>query len=67
MFVSVWCHIFIISLYFSKNIKGWDLGGWGGGGGTQIFSYISRLGPFLGVQNCEFQYFGGFQKNISRV
>ena len=31
--------------------------------GTQIFSYICRLRPFLGVQNFEFQYFGGFQKN----
>ena len=28
-----------------------------------IFSYIHRLGPFLGVQDFEFQYFGGFQKN----
>ena len=27
-----------------------------------IFSYIRRLGPFLGAQNFEFQYFGGFQK-----
>ena len=26
------------------------------GGGTLIFSYIRRLGPFLGVQNFEFQY-----------
>ena len=34
-------------------------------GGTLIFSYIRRLGSFLGVQNFEFQYFfgGGFQKN----
>ena len=31
-------------------------GGGGGGGGTLIFSYIRRLGPFLGVQNFEFQY-----------
>ena len=36
----------------------------GGGGGTLIFSYIRRLGPFFWVQNFEFQYFfGGFQKN----
>ena len=28
-----------------------------GGGDTLIFSYIRRLGPFLGVQNFEFQYF----------
>ena len=36
----------------------------GGGdrGGAEIFIYIRRLGPFLGVQNLEFQYFGGFQK-----
>ena len=32
-------------------------------GGTLIFSYIRRLGPFFGVQNFEFQYFRGFQKN----
>ena len=32
-------------------------GGGGGRGGTLIFSYIRRLGPFLGVQNFEFQYF----------
>ena len=31
----------------------------GGGGDTLIFSYIRRLGPFLGVQNFEFQYFWG--------
>ena len=38
---------------------------WGGGRGggevgiqyTLIFSCIRRLGPFLGVQNFEFQYF----------
>ena len=29
----------------------------GGGGGAEIFIYIRRLGPFLGVQNLEFQYF----------
>ena len=34
-----------------------------GGGGTLIFPYIRRLGPFLGVQNFEFRYFLGFQKN----
>ena len=33
------------------------------GGGTLIFSYIRRLGSFLGVQNLEIQYFWGFQKN----
>ena len=34
----------------------------GGGGGAEIFIYIRRLGPFLGVQNLEFNIFGGFQK-----
>ena len=34
--------------------------GGGGGGGTLIFSYIRRLGSFLGVQNFLFQYFLGF-------
>ena len=38
----------------------------GGGGGVLlyflIFSCIRRLGLFLGVQNFEFQYFGGFQR-----
>ena len=38
-------------------------GGGGGGGGTLIFSYIRRLRSFFGVQNFEFQYFWGFQKN----
>ena len=28
-----------------------------GGGYSGIFIYIRRLGPFLGVQNLEFQYF----------
>ena len=37
--------------------------GGGGPGGTLIFSYMRRLGPFLGVQNNEFQYFLDFQKN----
>ena len=35
-----------------------------GGGGTLIFSYIQRLGPFLGVQNLEFQYFGFFFRKM---
>ena len=34
----------------------------GGGGGT-LLSYISRLRLFFGVQNFEFKYFWGFQKN----
>ena len=33
------------------------------GGVLLILSHIRRLGLFLGVQNSEFQYFGGFQKN----
>ena len=33
-----------------------------GGGGTLTFSHIRRLGPFLGVQNPEFQYFLGFSE-----
>ena len=42
----------------------------GGGGYSDIFIYIRRLGPFLGVQNLEFQYYfffgggGGFQKYL---
>ena len=35
----------------------------GGGGGTLIFSYIRRLEFFFLVQNPEFQYYFGFQKN----
>ena len=27
---------------------------WGEGEGAEIFIYIRRLGPFLGVQNLEF-------------
>ena len=38
-------------------------GGGGGGGGTLIFLYTRRLGSFFWVQNFEFQYFWGFQKN----
>ena len=34
-----------------------------GGGGTLIFSHIRRLGLFFLVQNSEFQFLGGFQKN----
>ena len=33
-----------------------------GGGGTLIFSYIRRLGPFFLVQIFEFQYFFGFSE-----
>ena len=33
------------------------------GGGTLIFSHIRRLGLFFLVQNSEFQFFWGFQKN----
>ena len=35
---------------------------WGVGGGTQIFSYIRKLGSFLGSQNFEFQYFLRFSE-----
>ena len=43
-----------------------------GGGYSDIFIYIRRLGPFLGVQNLEFQYLfflggggvGGFRNII---
>ena len=32
-------------------------------GGTLIISYnIRRLEPFWGIQNFEFQYFGGFSE-----
>ena len=34
-----------------------------GGGGTLVFSYIPWLVSFFGVQNFDFQYFWGFQKN----
>ena len=33
------------------------------GGGTLIFSYIRRLGPFFGLKILNFNIFGGFQKN----
>ena len=36
----------------------------GGGGGTLIFSYIRRLGPFFWVQNFEFRYFFGFSEKL---
>ena len=32
-------------------------------GGTLIFSYIRRLGPFLGFKILNFDIFWGFQKN----
>ena len=34
----------------------------GGGGVYSDFSYIRRLGSFLGVQNFEFHYFLGFSE-----
>ena len=34
----------------------------GGGGGTLIFSYIRRLGPFFLGQIFDFQYFLGFSE-----
>ena len=44
----------------------------GGGGYSGIFIYIRRLGPFLGVQNLEFQYFfffwgGGGGGGVSEI
>ena len=33
------------------------------GGGTLIFSYIRRLGPFFGFKILNFNIFLGFQKN----
>ena len=33
-------------------------------GGTLIFLYIRRLGPFFWVQNSEFQYFFGFSEKL---
>ena len=35
----------------------------GGGGGTLIFSYIRRLGPFFGFKILNFNIFWGCQKN----
>ena len=35
-----------------------------GGGGTLIFSYIRRRGPFFWVQISEFQYFLGFSEKL---
>ena len=35
--------------------------GGGEGGGTVIFSYIRRIGPFLGFKNLNFNSFGVFQ------
>ena len=32
------------------------------GRGTLLFSYIRRLGPFLGVRNFEFQYLFRFSE-----
>ena len=37
--------------------------GGGGGGGTLIFSYIRRLGPFLGFKILSSNIFWGFQEN----
>ena len=34
-----------------------------GGGGTPIFSYIRRLGPFFGFKILNFDIFLSFQKN----
>ena len=37
--------------------------GGGGGGYSEIF-HIHRLSRFLGGQNYEFPYFGGFSENL---
>ena len=34
-----------------------------GGGGVTLFTYIRRLGSFLGFNILSFNIFGGFQKN----
>ena len=34
----------------------------GGGGGTLIFLYIRRLGPFFGLKIFNFNIFGGFSE-----
>ena len=36
---------------------------WVRGGGTLIFTYIRRLGSFLGFKILNFNIFGGVQKN----
>ena len=58
---SLVCHI---TLLYTE--PGWV--GWGAALSprvcTLIFSYIRRLRPFLGVQNLEFQYFGGFSEKV---
>ena len=54
--------LFFCNVRFSHPDAPKNVCGGGIGGGAEIFIYIRRLGPFLGVQNLEFQYFGGFQK-----
>ena len=39
-----------------------DVPGFYSQGGTLIFSYIRRLGPFFGVKFLNFNIFWGFQK-----
>ena len=58
-----WCH-FLNLIFWNVRFSHPDaprmcVCGGGGGGGAKIFIYIRRLGPFLGVQNLEFQYFWG--------
>ena len=36
----------------------------GGGGGTEIFIYIRRLGPFRGFKILNINIFGGFRNII---
>ena len=54
-----WCHflnlIFCNVRFSHPDAPRMCVGGGGGGrGGAEIFIYIRRLGPFLGVQNLEF-------------
>ena len=53
---------FMFSLYLHAYINHIILRVWPRGG-TLIFSYIRRLGPFFGGLIFEFQYFLGFKKN----
>ena len=56
-------YFLVLDTYFFKEAIFFYGGTPGGGGVTLILSHIRRLGLFFGVQNSEFQYFWGFQKN----
>ena len=49
-------YLVVISMHF------WVFSSRGGGGGTLIFLYIRRLGPFFWGLIFEFQYFFGFSE-----